>query len=83
MKSVTREQFRVESDLEVVHEPTGITFYAYPYINPDDMLKSITANWRSVEDESGFIEDYAREDIVRMAAEILLEQTRRNAPEYQ
>jgi hypothetical protein len=77
LKSVVREQFRVESELEVIHEPTGITFSAYPYSNPDDMLKSITANWGSAEDESGVIEGYARADISRMAAEILLEQARR------
>lgn len=81
MKTVTREQFRIESDLEVVHVPTGTTFSAYPYSNPDDMLQSIAANWVRAEDRSGFIEDYARHDISRVAAEILLEQAHRNAPE--
>jgi hypothetical protein len=80
VKTVTREQFRIESDLEVVHVPTGSTFSAYPYYNPDDVLRSVTANWGRVADESGAIGGYARQDIRVMAVQILLERARRNAP---
>ena len=45
MASVTREQFRIRSELEVVHIPTGAIFSAYPYSNPDDMLESVKVNW--------------------------------------
>ena len=37
MASVTREQFKIRSELEVVHIATGAVFTAYPYSNPDDM----------------------------------------------
>ncbi len=74
VKTVTREQFRIESELEVVHVPTGMTFSAYPYSDPDDMVRSITTN-RRPKDESGVIEEYVYQDISRMAAEILIELT--------
>ena len=45
MALVTREQFKIRSELEVVHIPTGAVFSAYPYSNPDDMLESIRVNW--------------------------------------
>ena len=38
--SVTREQFEIRSEVEVVHIPTGADFRAYPYRDPDDMLES-------------------------------------------
>ena len=40
MASVSREQFKIRSELEVVHIPTGAVFSAYPYSNPDDMWKA-------------------------------------------
>ena len=40
-KSVTREQFEVRSELEVVHIPTGIVFRVHPYTDPHDRLQSI------------------------------------------
>ena len=45
MASVTREEFKIRSELEVVHIPTGAVFSAYPYSNPDDMLESVRVNW--------------------------------------
>ena len=40
MASVTREEFKIRSELEVVHIPTGAVFSAYPYSNPDDYWKA-------------------------------------------
>ena len=40
-KSVTREQFEVRSELEVVHIPTGTVFRAHPYVDPHDRVQSI------------------------------------------
>lgn len=45
MASVTREEFKIRSELEAVHTPTGAVFRAYPYSDPNDMLRSITVNW--------------------------------------
>ena len=72
MASVTREQFKIRSELEVVHIPTGAVFSAYPYSNPDDMLESVRVNWRwgsTTAESSG---DYA-EQVRRMASRLLLE----------
>lgn len=79
MKTVTREQFKVRSDLEVVHIPTGATFLAYPYLKTDDVVRSITVNWGRAKDKSEAIEDYVRQDIRRVAVEILVDRARRNA----
>ena len=43
--AVTREEFQIRSEVEVVHIPTGAVFLAYPYSNPDDMLQSVKVNW--------------------------------------
>ena len=40
MASVTRDEFKIRSELEAVHLPTGAVFSAYPYSDPDDMLQS-------------------------------------------
>ena len=40
-KSVTREQFEVRSELEVVHIPTGIVFRVHPYTTLHDRVQSI------------------------------------------
>lgn len=77
MKTVTREQFKFLGDLEVVHVPTGATFWTYPYSNPDDVVRSITANWARAEDKSEAINEYARQDISRMAVKILLDRARK------
>ena len=45
LASVTREEFKIRSELEVVHIPTGAIFSAYPYSNPDDMLQSVKVTW--------------------------------------
>lgn len=76
MKTVEREQFKILSDLEVVHVPTGARFSVYPYSNTDDRLRSVTENCRITEDKSKAAEDYAKEDIKRMAMQILLEVAR-------
>jgi hypothetical protein len=77
MTTVTREQFRIRSEVEIVHIPTGATFSTYPYSNPADMLRSVTAIWGRDEHQSDATEDYVRQEIGRVAAELLLEQARR------
>ena len=69
MASVTREQFKIRSELEVVHTPTGAVFCAYPYSNPDDMLESVRVNWG----RAGAPPD--AQQVRRMASQLLLEQT--------
>ena len=66
MLSVTREEFKMRSELEAVHLPTGAVFQAYPYSNPDDMLQSVKVNWGRVAVE----EDYAEQ--IRLTASLLL-----------
>jgi hypothetical protein len=45
MASVSRDQFEIRSELEVVHLPTGAVFRAYPYVDADDMLRSVQVQW--------------------------------------
>ena len=45
MASVTRQQFTIRSELEVVHTPTGAVFWAYPYSKPENVLESVRVNW--------------------------------------
>ncbi|MFZ1895795.1 MAG: phasin family protein [Rhodoplanes sp.] len=69
---VTREQFEVRSELEVVHLPTGAVFRAHPYSHPGDMLGSVKVYWN---DSSGPPEgpgDYA-DEVQRVASQLLLE----------
>ena len=42
---VTREQFEIRSDVEIVHIPTGTDFRAYPYSDLEDMLQSVKVSW--------------------------------------
>ena len=77
MASVTREQFTIRSELEVVHTPTGAVFWAYPYSKPENVLESVRVNWgRAASAENAG--NYA--DQVRgMASQLLLEQALRAA----
>jgi len=77
MTTVTRDQFRIRSEVEIVHIPTGASFSTYPYSNPDDMLRSVTAQWGRCEDKPSTTQDYARQEVGRVAAELLLEQAQR------
>lgn len=79
MLAVTRDQFRIRSEVEIVHLPTGATFSTYPYNDPADMLGRMTAQWGQAEKPSGDTGGYARQDIGRVARELLLEQARRVA----
>ena len=76
MASVTREQFRIRSEVEVVHIPTGAVFSAYPYSNPDDILESVRVNWSRASATSESNGDYA-EQVRRAASRLLLEQALR------
>ena len=73
MTSVTRDEFKIRSELEVVHIPTGAVFSAYPYSNPDDMLESVRVIWRRAD----ALPD--AEQVQRMASQLLLEQALRAA----
>ena len=67
--AVTREEFQIRSEVEVVHIPTGAVFLAHPYSNPDDMLQSVKVNWGRAGSPAI---NYA-EQIRRMASNLLLE----------
>lgn len=67
--AVTREEFQIRSEVEVVHIPTGAVFLAYPYSNPDDLLQSVKVNWGRAGSPAI---NYA-EQIRRMASNLLLE----------
>jgi hypothetical protein len=76
MAAVSRDEFKIRSELEAEHIPTGSVFRAYPYSDPDDMLKSLKADWaRAPAECTG---DYA-EQVRRMASQLLLERTLRAA----
>jgi hypothetical protein len=74
MASVTREEFRVRSELEAVHIPTGTVFQAYPYSDPNHMLESIKVNWGRARSPG----DYA-EEVRSVASQLLLERAHRAA----
>lgn len=76
MVSVTREQFEVRSGLEAVHLPTGAVFRAYPYSNPEDMLRSIHVQWERSGSPPFSGNDV--EQIRRVASQLLLERARRD-----
>jgi hypothetical protein len=67
--AVTREEFQIRSEVEVVHIPTGAVFLAYPYSNPGDMLQSVKVNWG----RAGSPPINYAEQIRRMASNLLLE----------
>jgi phasin len=69
---VTREQFEVRSELEVVHIPTGAVFRAHPYSNPGDMLQSMRVNWNETGKPPDGPGDYA-DEVRRFAAQLMLE----------
>lgn len=73
VSGVTREQFQVRSELEVVHLPTGAIFRAYPYSDPRDLLQSVRVNWGRADVLVGG--EFA-ERIRRMASQLLLERAR-------
>jgi hypothetical protein len=78
MVPVTREEFKIRSELEAVHIPTGTVFSAYPYSNPDDMLQSVRVNWGRINLPPKSMADYA-EQIRRVASQLLLERAHRAA----
>jgi hypothetical protein len=76
LASVTREQFEIRSEVEVVHIPTGADFRAYPYSNPDDMLQSVKVSWGRAGSPAESTGDYA-EQVRCVASQLLLEQAHR------
>jgi hypothetical protein len=77
---LTREQFQIRSEMEIVHLPTGAVFHAYPYSDPRDLLQSMRVNWG----RHGAPTDIEfSEKVRRSAAQLLLEQTRRVAADRQ
>ena len=71
LASVTREQFEIRSEVEVVHIPTGADFRAYPYSDADDMLQSVKVSWGRAGVPAESTGDYA-EQVRRMASQLLL-----------
>ena len=76
MASVTRDQFEIRSEFEIVHIPTGAVFQAYPYSDPADMLQSVRVNWGRIDLPPKSMADYA-EQVRRMASQLLLERAHR------
>jgi hypothetical protein len=68
MASVTREQFVIRSQFEVVHIPTGAVFQADPYNDPADRLQSLKVHWGQAGTPAG---DYA-EQVRRLASQLML-----------
>jgi hypothetical protein len=66
-KAVTREQFEIRSELEVVHIPRTV-FRAQPYIDPRDRVQSIKG-WGRAGVPTG---DYFKQ-VQSMASQLLLE----------
>ncbi|MFZ1884325.1 MAG: hypothetical protein WAU53_12200 [Rhodoplanes sp.] len=77
--AVTDDQFKIRSEMEALHIPTGAVFHAYPYAKSSDMLQSVTVNWGRAGTPSD--SEYA-EQVRRMASQLLLEQARRADGNY-
>ncbi len=75
MPSVSRDEFEVRSELEAVHLPTGAVFRAYPYSNPEDMVRSIRVQGGRAGSRPLSSDDV--EQIRRVASQLLLERARR------
>jgi hypothetical protein len=75
---VTREQFEIRSEVEIVHIPTGSDFRAYPYSNPDDMLQSVKVSWGRPGSPAEGTGEYA-EQVRCMASQLLLERAHQGA----
>jgi hypothetical protein len=69
--AVTHVQFKVRSEMEALHIPTGATFHAYPYAKSSDMLQSVRVNWGRAGTPSDT--EYA-DQIRQVALDLLLEQ---------
>jgi len=76
MTAVTREQFEIVSDIEVLHVPTGARISTYRYPDPQNAVSSINANWGRAGDRLENGEDYSQEDVKAMACKLLLEQAK-------
>lgn len=74
MPTVSREEFEVRSELEVVHLPTGAIFRTYPYSDPDDMLRSIRVECGKPGSPAR-TGDYS-EQVLLIASQLLLERAR-------
>lgn len=78
MTSVTRKDFAIRSELEVVHAPTGAVFRACPNSPPDAIIESVEAHWGPADTPRGTSDDYAYR-IRSMAIQLLVEQVDRTA----
>ena len=78
LASVTREQFEIRSEVEVVHIPTGADFRAYPYSDLDDMLQSVKVSWGRPGSPAESTGEYA-EQVRCMASQLLLERAHQGA----
>jgi hypothetical protein len=76
MVSVTREEFEIRSEVEVVHIPTGADFRAYPYNDLGDMLQSVKVTWGRDGGPAESTRDYA-EQVRCVASQLLLERAHR------
>ena len=78
MTAVDRTQFDIKNDVQVVHKPTGARFSTYPYDHPKDVEIQFL-NWGRAGDRLENGDDYEREDVRRVAHELLREQARLRA----
>jgi hypothetical protein len=84
MTRVSREQFAFNSNLEVVHEPTGATVSTSKYESPLDACSTIKVSWGRMSDWGRIGDppkgssDYDRWEVVRMGCELLLERARQD-----
>jgi hypothetical protein len=81
MTPVTRDQFEMKSDIEVVHTPTGARFSTYRYDDPKNATSNLTINWGKAGDRLDSGEDYDRGEVRDMAARLLWEQANKTKRE--
>jgi hypothetical protein len=65
MTPVSRDQFEIKSDVEVLHKPTGARFSTYRYDDPDLVGSDIKVNWGHAGEVLETGEDFDRQAVVR------------------
>jgi hypothetical protein len=75
MSLASRDEFKILSEVEAIHLPTGTVFRAYPYSDPDHMLQSIVVQVRGPAAISS--KGHSAEQLRQVAEQLFLEQVRR------
>lgn len=75
--SVTRDQFTILSDVEVLHTPTGAKFSTHRYHDPAQAASTIIENLGRLGERLADGTEYSAAEVRVMAIELLREQAQK------